>query len=246
MTIHLCHQGRQLGAFSNEQVEAMLKGGVITSETLAWAEGLAEWKKLREVLASQAPPPIRLNSATECASPGVAPVAANSSDALGKLKLEVEKSAPMVHKITGNRLTDNEARHVFSKAIARFVVSGEPKTKEDWTRYLISLVKVDANDKITAEQALTVYAHAKATLLTFQERDSPATTSPQPLTPQATAPRHIRFLGKTPELCGGQRKARIAFCYFYVQHGSFCANPGGNYRPHLRPRRKTSSQPLLF
>lgn len=58
MTIYLCHEGRKLGTFSTEQVEAMLKGGVITGDTLAWTPGLAEWKRLREILAPPTPPPI--------------------------------------------------------------------------------------------------------------------------------------------------------------------------------------------
>ena len=58
MTVHLCHQGRQLGEFSKEQVEAMLKAGVITDSTLAWTSGLAEWKALREVLGATTPPAV--------------------------------------------------------------------------------------------------------------------------------------------------------------------------------------------
>jgi hypothetical protein len=58
MNIHLCHQGRQLGSFSKEQVEAMLTAGVITDGTLAWTSGLTEWKALREVLQPDTPPPV--------------------------------------------------------------------------------------------------------------------------------------------------------------------------------------------
>lgn len=58
MTIHLCHEGRKLGAFSHEQVQAMLKGGVITHDTLAWIAGFDDWKRLGEVLAPPAPPPL--------------------------------------------------------------------------------------------------------------------------------------------------------------------------------------------
>ena len=57
MTIHLCHEGRQLGAFSKEQVEEMLKAGVITDGTLAWASA-AEWKTFREFLGAAMPPPV--------------------------------------------------------------------------------------------------------------------------------------------------------------------------------------------
>ncbi|MGA3145321.1 MAG: DUF4339 domain-containing protein [Verrucomicrobiota bacterium] len=58
MNIHLCHQGRQLGEFSKDQVEAMLKAGVITDSTLAWTTGLVEWKGLREILGPVTPPPV--------------------------------------------------------------------------------------------------------------------------------------------------------------------------------------------
>lgn len=58
MTIHLCHQGRQLGDFSKDQVEAMLKAGVIVEDTMAWTSGLREWKKLREILLPALPPPV--------------------------------------------------------------------------------------------------------------------------------------------------------------------------------------------
>src|SRR5208282_4798007 len=58
MTVHLCHQGRQLGVFSKEQVEAMLKAGVINDGTLAWTTGMAEWKPLKEVLGPATPPPV--------------------------------------------------------------------------------------------------------------------------------------------------------------------------------------------
>lgn len=54
MTIHLCHQGKQLGEFSKEQVDAMIKSGIITYNTLAWIPGLSEWKPLSEII----PPPI--------------------------------------------------------------------------------------------------------------------------------------------------------------------------------------------
>ena len=57
MTIHLSHQGRQLGDFSKEQVDAMLKAGVIAADTLAWTSGLKEWRSLSEILALLAPPP---------------------------------------------------------------------------------------------------------------------------------------------------------------------------------------------
>src|SRR5487761_2134152 len=58
MNIHLCHQGRQLGSFSKEQVETMLKAGVIADSTLAWTSGLTEWKALHEVLQPDTPPPV--------------------------------------------------------------------------------------------------------------------------------------------------------------------------------------------
>lgn len=46
-----------MGAFSKDQVEAMLKAGVIAGETLAWAPGLAGWKPLMEILGPTTPPP---------------------------------------------------------------------------------------------------------------------------------------------------------------------------------------------
>ena len=58
MNIHLVQNGQQLGAFSKEQVEGMIKSGMITYETMAWTEGQANWKPLREIIGVSIPPVI--------------------------------------------------------------------------------------------------------------------------------------------------------------------------------------------
>ena len=73
MTIHLCHHSRQLGAFSKEQVKAMLKAGVINDGTQAWSSGLAEWKTLREILDATTPPTIPPPQIVASSTPGSPP-----------------------------------------------------------------------------------------------------------------------------------------------------------------------------
>jgi hypothetical protein len=81
MNIHLSHHGHKLGAFSMEQVQDMIKAGVITHDTLSWTEGQAEWKPLKEILTRQAPPPLPVGATAKVAASGLTPDSTKSSDA---------------------------------------------------------------------------------------------------------------------------------------------------------------------
>ena len=59
MDIHLTNNGQQLGAFSRDQVEAMVRSGTISYDTLAWVEGYSEWRPLSQVIGTPVPPAIR-------------------------------------------------------------------------------------------------------------------------------------------------------------------------------------------
>jgi uncharacterized membrane protein YhaH (DUF805 family) len=75
MNIQLNHNGQQIGAFSREQVEGMIRSGAITYETLAWTEGQTAWKPVYEIIgASVPPPPLVVNHAP--VSKEIHPVAA--------------------------------------------------------------------------------------------------------------------------------------------------------------------------
>lgn len=74
MDIHLNHGGQQLGTFSREQVEGMIRSGVLTYETLGWTSGLTAWKPLRDIIGASVPPPPPLIQAS--ASREIHPVAA--------------------------------------------------------------------------------------------------------------------------------------------------------------------------
>ena len=58
MNIHLNHNGQQMGTFAREQVEGMIRGGVITYETLACAEGQTMWRPLHDIIGAPVSPPL--------------------------------------------------------------------------------------------------------------------------------------------------------------------------------------------
>jgi uncharacterized membrane protein YhaH (DUF805 family) len=57
MTIHLAQNGQQMGQFSREQVEGMIRSGLINYTTLAWTEGKPAWMPLRDIIGAPVPPP---------------------------------------------------------------------------------------------------------------------------------------------------------------------------------------------
>jgi TPR repeat protein/uncharacterized membrane protein YhaH (DUF805 family) len=75
MNIHINHNGQQMGIFSREQVEGMIRSGVITYETLAWTEGQTVWKPLHEIIGASVPPPL-LTASQTAVSKEIHPVAA--------------------------------------------------------------------------------------------------------------------------------------------------------------------------
>ncbi len=74
MSIHLNHNGKELGQFSREQVEGMIRSGIISYDTLAWAEGHTTWKPLHEIIGTPVPPLIQ--SSNVVPSTAMHPVAA--------------------------------------------------------------------------------------------------------------------------------------------------------------------------
>lgn len=57
MKIHLIHKGQQMGSFSLDKVEGMIRSGAITYETLAWTDSQTAWRPLRDIIDASAPPP---------------------------------------------------------------------------------------------------------------------------------------------------------------------------------------------
>jgi hypothetical protein len=96
MTIHLCHQDKQLGDFSKEQVEAMLKAGVINDGTLAWTSGLPEWKALREFLGATTPPAVPPSQTVAATVLGQSPGHSKPTDDIPKRGLPSSPSTPLV------------------------------------------------------------------------------------------------------------------------------------------------------
>lgn len=62
--IYLILNGHQTGPFSAEQCDGMIKSGIVTLKTRAWAAGLSEWQSLATVLprGTGNPPPIPDNA----------------------------------------------------------------------------------------------------------------------------------------------------------------------------------------
>ncbi len=50
--------GEQLGPYSEAQIREQLSAGAIGPDDLAWHEGLADWKPVRELFGVEAPPPV--------------------------------------------------------------------------------------------------------------------------------------------------------------------------------------------
>ena len=58
--IHLNHNGHALGSFSREQVEAMLRSGAISYQTLAWTNNLTDCAQpLHELIGTPVPLPVQ-------------------------------------------------------------------------------------------------------------------------------------------------------------------------------------------
>ena len=67
-TIHVVLDGNVQGPFSREQILEMVGQGQLLGETPAWKEGLADWKRLDQLVSLPAPIPAahgRMNRATE-------------------------------------------------------------------------------------------------------------------------------------------------------------------------------------
>jgi hypothetical protein len=74
MDIHILHDGKQVGPFSEETVQSLLKQGNILINDLSWRPGLPEWQPLHALLYPAAqPPPPPPNAAPPPIPPPVAP-----------------------------------------------------------------------------------------------------------------------------------------------------------------------------
>jgi uncharacterized membrane protein YhaH (DUF805 family) len=74
MKIHLVDKGQQMGTFSRDKVEDMIRSGAITYETLAWTDSQTAWRPLRDIIGATAPPlpPIAESVATKELNPVLA------------------------------------------------------------------------------------------------------------------------------------------------------------------------------
>jgi GYF domain 2 len=57
-TIHVILDGNVQGPFSQEQILEMVGQGQLLGETPAWKEGLADWKRLDQLVSLQSMPPV--------------------------------------------------------------------------------------------------------------------------------------------------------------------------------------------
>ncbi len=57
MNYHINNGGQTSGPFTEDQLRTMLSEGTVSTTTLAWREGTADWKPLSEFLGSPAQPP---------------------------------------------------------------------------------------------------------------------------------------------------------------------------------------------
>jgi hypothetical protein len=53
MQFYITRNGLQLGPYDEETLEKLLRMGAVTYDSLAWVEGLEDWRPLREIT----PPP---------------------------------------------------------------------------------------------------------------------------------------------------------------------------------------------
>jgi hypothetical protein len=55
MNILIHRNGEQYGPYGLEEVREHLRGGAISADDLAWADGMPDWRPLREILPSEEP-----------------------------------------------------------------------------------------------------------------------------------------------------------------------------------------------
>src|SRR5688572_24094958 len=72
MEIHILRDGKQIGPFTEETVQSLLKQGNILINDLAWSPGLDGWSPLHAVLYPAAqPPPVPANAVPPPMPPSV-------------------------------------------------------------------------------------------------------------------------------------------------------------------------------
>lgn len=80
MQIYIAKSGQQSGPFSEQQIESMLKSGMVALTDSSWHAGLSEWAPLHQVLnvspTVSGPPPI---PAQICTSPVTSPATTNGA-----------------------------------------------------------------------------------------------------------------------------------------------------------------------
>jgi hypothetical protein len=74
MEIHILRDGKQIGPFTEETVQSLLKQGNILINDLAWSPGLTGWNPLYAVLYPAAQPPVPPASAVPPPMPPPAPI----------------------------------------------------------------------------------------------------------------------------------------------------------------------------
>ncbi len=57
MQIHVAKAGQQSGPYSVEQVQSMVRSGLLSAADLGWHEGMAEWAPLHTIVGLGVPPP---------------------------------------------------------------------------------------------------------------------------------------------------------------------------------------------
>lgn len=90
MEIHILHDGKQIGPFTEETVQSLLKQGNVLINDLAWSPGLTGWNPLYAVLYPAAQPPASPTSAVPPPMPPPPPIVETDEEPVEEAVLPVE------------------------------------------------------------------------------------------------------------------------------------------------------------
>jgi hypothetical protein len=151
MEIHILRDGKQIGPFSEETVQSLLKQGNILINDLAWSPGLPGWSPLHAVLYPAAqpppppvgavPPPMPLPTSPQVAvEPKPSPVTTPAlepqpaPESAGEISMATQRQKAFLTFMSmpfGSGLTKDQAAHLVSEVMENPKNSGRLRKWED-------------------------------------------------------------------------------------------------------------------